>query len=1115
VTPAGPTGDVPVDLPANAPGGISADATAIAYAPGQPDPAVAEAAATGLRRQVFGFLPYWQLSGAATSLSFSTLSTVAYFSVGADKAGNLRKKNADGTTTTGWGGWTSASMTAVIDAAHARGTRVVLTSSVFAWTSSEAAVQRALLASSSARFNLARQLAAAVRDRGADGVNLDFEPIASGYEAQFTAFVKTLRSQLNAVRRGYQITFDTTGYVGNDPIAATIGPTAADAVFIMGYDYRTSGSATAGSIDPLSGPTYDLADTVRTYTSLVSPSRVILGIPWYGRAWSTASASPRSANRSGAKFGYSTAVNYANIPALVAKYGRRWDPVEQSPYIAYQRQNCTSTYGCVTSWRQVWYDDAASMALRYQLVNDYGLRGAGMWALGYDGAYPELDRALANAFLVDHSAPQAGIRTLPATTVDEGFTVSWAAADVSAVASYDVQASTDGGAWTAWLTKTRTTSGVWLGHDGHAYAFRVRATDAKGNAGTWNVTATTPVAASIVRGGFGRVTEAGLAYRTGPDTSDALLGTLPAGTIVAFTSGPVTAGGLTWYEVTQPVKEWSPVSFVERGVWIAVRSSSTVYVTPYHAPNTTAVNAGIAGLDFASGGSTGADQAVARTFSPNGDGARDALRIRWTNGVAMDAVTMNVLRLDGSLAGTVAVTGDAAGAHTWDWNGHVGSAALPDGRYVLQLVGVAGSKTYRAPSASPVTPAQVAAFAVTLDTVAPAVSKPAASAALVSPNGDGRYDTVAWRLSSPAGAAWTLRIADAHGTVVRSASGKGPGAAFTWNGTNDAAARVPDGRYTATLAACDVAGNCAGHAFGVTVDTTGPTLALTGTAAFSPNGDGAADGARLAWTSNEPATGTARILRGTTVVRSWTITKAVAGSFAWNGRTASGAAVADGRYTFRVDVRDAAGNRRVAVSTVVVDRTAGSLRWSGAFFPQDGDKVAASSDVSFSLTRAATTTLGIYDATGKLVRVAWTKRSQASGRHAWAWDGRLGDGTWAPQGSYTARLTATSSLGTTILSRTVLAAAYSARLSASRVRAGSTLVVTFSTVEPLSSRPTVTFTQPGRAAVTVTATRLANGTYRATFAVRSGAAGAASVRITALDAHGHRNSLALPVNVAA
>ena len=289
----------------------------------------------------------------------------------------------------------------------------------------------------------------------------------------------------------------------------------------------------------------------------------------------------------------------------MARYGRRWDAAEQSPYIVYRRENCTSTYGCVTSWRQVYYDDAASMKLRYALVNDYNLRGAGMWALGYDGGHPELYRAVSESFLVDKAAPQAGVKMLAATQADEGFVVSWTARDATAVANYDVQVSTDGGAWATWLTGTRATSDVWLGDDGHGYAFRVRATDTKGNVGAWNVASVYDPTPSIAVGGFGRVATDGLSYRTGPDTAAGKLGTLAAGTIVAITRGPVSADGFTWYEVTQPIAEWSPVSFVERGVWLAVRSSTTTYVTAYRAPNSTIVDAVLRDLDFGAGGCHG------------------------------------------------------------------------------------------------------------------------------------------------------------------------------------------------------------------------------------------------------------------------------------------------------------------------------------------------------------------------------------------------------------------------------------------------------------------------------------------------------------------------------
>ena len=91
-------------------------------------------AATDLRRQVFGFLPYWELNDASTRLTYDLLSTIAYFGVGADAQGNLIKRNRDGSRSIGWAGWTSSRLTSVIQAAHRKGTRVVLTVQAFAWT---------------------------------------------------------------------------------------------------------------------------------------------------------------------------------------------------------------------------------------------------------------------------------------------------------------------------------------------------------------------------------------------------------------------------------------------------------------------------------------------------------------------------------------------------------------------------------------------------------------------------------------------------------------------------------------------------------------------------------------------------------------------------------------------------------------------------------------------------------------------------------------------------------------------------------------------------------------------------------------------------------------------
>ncbi len=1117
--PSGPdTGSSPNAAPVDAPAGRPATAASgVAYMSPSNDAAADPSAASGLRRQVFGFLPYWELSGASTKVNYDMLSTIAYFSVGADSAGNLRKRTASGARTTGWAGWTSSNLTSVISNAHQRGTRVVLTISVFAWTTSQANVQRAILGSAAARLNLARQAAAAVRDRGADGINLDFEPLASGYESQFVALLKTLRAQLNRIRSGYQITYDTTGYIGNYPLEASVGASAADAIFVMGYDYRTASSSTAGSVDPLSGPTYDLADTVRAYTARVSPSRVILGIPWYGRAWSTQTDGVRSRNISGARNGYSTAVNYESIVALIARYGRRWDSSEQSPYIVYRRRNCTSTYGCVTSWRQVYYDDATSMKRRYALVNDYGLRGAGLWALGYDGGRSELYRAISESFLVDKSAPLAGIDALPTTQLDEGFLVRWSARDTSSVVSYDVQASVDGGAWRTWLTRTKTTSDVWPGRDGHTYAFRVRATDSKGNVGSWNTTSNGIASPQLAVGGFGRVIQDGLTYRTGPDTSAARLGKLPKGTILAITRGPVASDGYTWWEVTEPIREWGPVSFVERGVWVASGSASSTFVAAYRAPNSTTVDAGLRGFDFGFGASavgTGAGAVSRRSFSPDGDGSGDLIRLRWTNTVTMDSLALNVYRTNGVLVGSRRVPDLGAGAQTWDWNGKVAGAAVPDGRYILQLAGTAGSRSFHAPAARPVTASQVGAYAVTVDTVAPRLASSSATRTILSPNGDGRKDRIRLRLSATGATRWAVRIVSASGSTVRTASGSGGSIDFTWTGTSNAGERVPDGRYTATLAGYDDAGNAATRAWALTVDTRSPTVTLSASGpAFSPNGDHAADSAALSWASSEHVWGTARIWKGSRLIRSWTVRGQASGTVTWDGTDSAGHKVADGRYTFRVDVRDLALNRTVVARTIVVDRTPSYLRWSGSFFPQDADALGVTSTLTWRLSRSARTTLRLYDAGGHLVRTVWSGRALAAGRRHWTWNGKLPDGSYAPVGSYEARLTVTSSLGTLELRRDVWAAPYLVTPSASRLKAGQTLSVTFTSVEPLGGLPSVRFTQPGRSVVTVRATRLSSGAYRASFRVRSGPTGKASLQISAKDSGGRVNQLTVPIRV--
>ena len=145
---------------------------------------------------------------------------------------------------------------------------------------------------------------------------------------------RSVRAELNKVARGYQLTFDTTGWIGNYPIEAATAAGGADAVVIMGYDYRNGSSNPVGSVAPIGGPSYDIGNTIAAYLGRLPASKVILGVPYYGRAWSTDTSALHAKNISGTKYGASTTVVYAHgppvrrrsRPAMGSGRGRRRGP---------------------------------------------------------------------------------------------------------------------------------------------------------------------------------------------------------------------------------------------------------------------------------------------------------------------------------------------------------------------------------------------------------------------------------------------------------------------------------------------------------------------------------------------------------------------------------------------------------------------------------------------------------------------------------------------------------------------------------------------------------------------------------------------------------------------
>src|SRR4029079_18460885 len=120
-------------------------------------------------------------------------------------------------------------------------------------------------------------------------------------------------------------------------------------------------------------------------------------------------------------------------------------------------------------------------------------------------------------------------------------------------------------------------------------------------------------------------------------------------------------------------------------------------------------------------------------------------------------------------------------------------------------------------------------------------------------------------------------------------------------------------------------------------------------------------------------------------------TATAAGAITWDGRTATGKPVPDGRYTVTLRARDSAGNvgDPVAEKVDVYAALASLTRSPAQLYPQDGDALARFSTVTLRLLSRATVSVRVLDANGTVVRTAYADRTLSAGPQHWTWNGKV------------------------------------------------------------------------------------------------------------------------------
>jgi hypothetical protein len=370
-------------------GSPAAAALPAATAPPAPAPPSLADAPALQAHEIFGFAPYWALP-QSSAFDVAGLTTLAYFSVDVNGNGTLAEQGP------GWVGYQSQALADLVTRAHAAGDRVVLTVTCFDQRSLDQ-----LAGDAGAGDRLGAALVQLVVAKNLDGVNVDFEGKGSKDQLGLDRLVAGLSDTLHRANPHWQLTMDTYGSSAGDPSGFYDIPGLApnvDGFFVMAYDMGSS--AAPSPTAPLSGPGFTDLRAVQEYTAVVAPSKVILGVPYYGYDWPTAGpglGDPAT--------GAPSPLGYAQIVTTGGTV--YWDPATLTPWTSYQ---------VGTQWHQAWFDNPTSLALKAQLANTYRLAGVGIWALGMEGAAPAMLSALRGNAPVVKSLPRGPGPTVSTST---------------------------------------------------------------------------------------------------------------------------------------------------------------------------------------------------------------------------------------------------------------------------------------------------------------------------------------------------------------------------------------------------------------------------------------------------------------------------------------------------------------------------------------------------------------------------------------------------------------------------------------------------------------------------------------------------------------------------
>ena len=231
--------------------------------------------------------------------------------------------------------------------------------------------QDTILRDQAARDKTIANIVRVVKQNNYDGVNIDFEFIPTTGQQDFrvdrkemTEFMKLLNQQLK--KMGKETHMCVLPHVGVSPEMSGVYDYAGlapyvDKVTLMCYDHSQAGSP-PGPLAPFSW----VEQNIKTATKQgFKPSQICLGVATYGYDWP-----------SGQTGGFSAPTKDIMQRVSMKGYDLKWSSSYNEPYYSYTGDNGEK--------REVWFENAATLQTKIDLVKKYNLAGICIWRLGFE-----------------------------------------------------------------------------------------------------------------------------------------------------------------------------------------------------------------------------------------------------------------------------------------------------------------------------------------------------------------------------------------------------------------------------------------------------------------------------------------------------------------------------------------------------------------------------------------------------------------------------------------------------------------------------------------------------------------------------------------------------------